>query len=109
MKKSKKKSEAGKEVVTVNGIVVAVEWDETGKAVAVAVSTDQEQELIVDQRNKKGKELKSLLRHKVEVTGRIAGTQMKRKVIVVQRYRTIEETASAHLKDEMIKFREFRV
>ncbi|RJQ51482.1 MAG: hypothetical protein C4530_20125 [Desulfobacteraceae bacterium] len=109
MKKSEKKSESGKDAIKVNGIIVAMEWDEDGKAVAVAVSTDQEQELVIDQRNKKGQELKKLLRRKVEVTGRISGTQMNRKVIVVRKYAVIEEKISSHSKDEIVKFKESRV
>jgi ribosomal protein L21 len=109
MKKSEKKSESGKDAIKVNGIIVAMEWDEDGKAVAVAVSTDQEQELVIDQRNKKGQELKKLLRRKVEVTGRISGTQMNRKVIVVRKYSVIEEKISSHSKDEIVKFKESRV
>lgn len=71
-------------VLTVRGIVIPSEWDESGKVVAAALSTYEEEEYLIDNRGK-GEELKSLIRQQVEVTG-VVIERRKRKTITVEDY-----------------------
>ncbi len=56
--------------ITIRGILVPVEWDESGSVLTTAVSTDQEDEFVIDNNNK-GAQLRVHLRAEVEVTGRV--------------------------------------
>jgi len=67
-KMGKKKAKAGNELITVTGIVIPVEWDEHGNALATTVSTPGEREYLVEQ-DSTGKELLGLVRQEIEVSG----------------------------------------
>ena len=65
MKKSKQK--VTKKIKT-KGLVIPTDWDEKGKVSAVVISTHNEETFSVEL-NQKGRELLSLIREPVKVTG----------------------------------------
>ena len=54
--------------VTIKGIVIPVDWDEKGNVVAIALSTNDEEEYQIEDKGKGG-ELKRLLREEIEING----------------------------------------
>jgi hypothetical protein len=58
----------GGEKVTIRGIVIPADWDEDGNVVAIAVSSFDEVNYLVE-KDKTGKQLSLLLQQSVEVTG----------------------------------------
>lgn len=86
----KKAGKENKEIVdkltTVRGIVIPVEWDGEGNALAVAISSPDEQEYVIEQ-DKKGKELIGLIRQEVEVSGVVRKVIKGSKTITVKSYR----------------------
>ncbi len=74
------------QLTTIKGILLPVDWDEEGNALAVAVMGMDEQEHLVEQ-NEKGKELIYLIRQEVEVSGVIQDVTGGRKIIIVKRYK----------------------
>lgn len=86
----KKAGKENKEIVDkltkVRGIVIPVEWDGEGNALAVAISSPDEQEYVIEQ-NKKGKELIGLIRRGIEVSGVVRKIIKGRKTIAVKSYR----------------------
>ena len=57
----------GDKLTTVRGIVIPVDWDKEGNAIAVAILSLDEQEYVIEQ-DKKGKELIGLIRQEIEVS-----------------------------------------
>ena len=76
---------AGNNLVTIRGIVIPADWDEKGNVVAVAVSTYDEVEYVID-RHEKGEELLPLIRKEVEVSGLVHEDESS-KTIAVKKYR----------------------
>jgi 5S rRNA maturation endonuclease (ribonuclease M5) len=75
-----------KKLTTLRGIVIPVEWDEKGMAIAVALSTHTEDEYLIDP-NYMGKELLRYIQEDVEVSGMAKENKDKKtKVITVQKY-----------------------
>jgi hypothetical protein len=75
-----------KKLTTVRGIVIPVEWDEKGMAIAVALSTHTEDEYLIDP-NYMGKELLRYVQEDVEVSGMAKENKDKKtKLITVQKY-----------------------
>ena len=73
-------------LTTVRGIVIPVEWDGEGNALAVAILSPDEQEYVIEQ-DKKGKELIGLIRQEVEVSGVVRKVIKGSKTITVKSYR----------------------
>jgi hypothetical protein len=73
-------------MITAKGIVVPAEWDENGNVVAVAVSTYDEDEYLIDIQNEKGKELMGIMRKKIRITGEIRSADKDRKIMTVIAY-----------------------
>ena len=86
----KKAGKENKEIVdkltTVRGIVIPVEWDGEGNALAVAILSPDEQEYVIEQ-DKKGKKLIGLIRQEVEVSGVVIKVIKGSKTITVKSYR----------------------
>jgi len=59
------------ELVTLKGIIVPVDWDSKGNAVAIAISTHGEQEYLICNDNK-GKKLFNFIQDLVKVRGKIS-------------------------------------
>ena len=85
-KEVKKKRGAVDKLTTVRGIVIPVDWDEEGNALAVAISSPDEQEYLIEQ-DEKGKELTGLIRQEIEVSGIVRKAIKGRKTIAVKSYR----------------------
>jgi hypothetical protein len=81
-KGGKNTRKGGSNLTKVGGIVVPIAWDESGRVTAIAISTWDEDEYVVDFTGK-GKELLSHIRDEVEVIGRTRAEQ-SRKIIVVR-------------------------
>jgi len=62
-----------------------VDWDEKGSVVALAISTPNEDEYLIDKDHFKGKELLHLIQEEVEVSGVVREDEDK-KIITVQKY-----------------------
>jgi hypothetical protein len=71
--------------ITMQGIVIPVEWDHGGKPIKVALSTFTEEEYILEDQ-KAGGRLLGLLHDELEVTGRVQ-EKGGRKIIKVERYK----------------------
>jgi len=76
----------GDSMITAEGIVVPADWDENGNVIAVAISTYEEDEYIIDSENEKGRELLRVMRQKISVTGMIKPGTNDRKMITVEDY-----------------------
>jgi len=74
--------------IVVKGVVVPTDWDEHGNVVALAISSNDEKEYMVDKKGK-GKELLGLIRKEVEVRG-VISDEDDREVIRVSRYTLVE-------------------
>jgi hypothetical protein len=82
----KKKRGTVDKLTTVRGIVIPVEWDEEGNALAAAISGSDEQEYVIEQ-DEKGKELLKFIKHGIELDGVVGKTIKGRKTITVRSYR----------------------
>ena len=87
------KRKAGNNPVTIRGIVIPADWDEKGNAVAVAVSTYDEVEYLIENHEKE-KELKAFIREEVEVSG-ILREEKNRLIIKIREYRLKPRLISA--------------
>ena len=78
---SKKKNDT----ITVHGLIIPREWDEGGNVIAIAVSTFDEDEYLIEQ-DEMGEQLISFLREEISVSGlyRVKGG---RKIMRVTDYR----------------------
>ena len=74
--------------VTIKGIVIPFDWDEKGNVVAIALSTKDEEEYLIEDKEK-GEELERYLREEVEVTG-VVSCEKDTKMIRVTNYRMHE-------------------
>ena len=81
MKKPKKKPP--KKIKT-KGLVIPTDWDEKGNVSAVIISTHDEEEYAV-KLNTKGRELLSLIREPIKVTGHLTRCEFN-KVIDIEEY-----------------------
>ena len=79
------KRKAGNNLVTIRGIVIPADWDEKGNVVAIAVSTYDEVEYLIENHEKK-KELKALIREEVEVSG-VLREEENKQIITAKEYR----------------------
>jgi hypothetical protein len=82
----KKKGKAEKEVTTVTGIVIPVEWDDHGNALATIISSPGEEEYLVEP-YAKGKELLGLVREDIEASGIVKKGTKGLKTIKIESYR----------------------
>lgn len=81
--------------ITVAGIIMPNNWDETGRANEIALYTYNEEVYTVEH-NKRMKELMQIIYQSVEIKGKIKKHADGRKSIVVDNYEPFEE----FLKDE---------
>lgn len=79
------KGKAGNNLVIIRGIIIPADWDEKGNVVAVAVSTYDEVEYLIEN-NEKGKELKAFIREEVEASG-ILKKEKNRLIMTIKEYR----------------------
>ena len=74
------------ELMTIRGIVIPVDWDEEGNALAVAILSAGEKEHFVEQ-DSEGKKLLGLMQQEVEVSGTVREMIRGHKVITVKSHR----------------------
>ena len=77
-------------LATIRGLVIPVDWDEKGNVTATAISTQLEEEYLVEQ-NAWGEALLAFLRQRVKVSGSVAVKDDGKKIITVKRYEVLEE------------------
>jgi hypothetical protein len=75
-----------KETITTVGVVIPVEWEETGRPIAFALASHEEKEYLIDLRTRMGKKLAAIEKQKIRVTGTLGRFVKKRRVISVQSY-----------------------
>jgi hypothetical protein len=78
-----------KSINDLEGIIVPVKWNEDGKPVAVALSTSQEEELLISMKSAKAKELLELLQKKVRIAGSITKSDNDQIIITIRKYQQI--------------------
>jgi hypothetical protein len=78
--------EMNNHLTTIRGLVIPVEWDEDGNIRNLAISTYDEDEYWIEM-DQRIKQLMSIVRKKVEVTGLVGETD-GRKIIIVKRIDT---------------------
>jgi len=71
-------------LITIRGLIIPVNWDERGKVTAIAASTFDEQEYLLEH-DKTIDPLFSLIRKEVEVTGYVRQEKGK-KIMTVQEF-----------------------
>jgi hypothetical protein len=81
-----RRGKAGREAVTVMGIVIPIAWDEDGNPLASTISTPGEREYLVEQ-DTMGKELLALVRQEIEVVGILGREATGGNTIQVSSYR----------------------
>ena len=79
------KGKEGTDLITIRGIIIPADWDEKGNVVAVAISTYDEVEYLIENHEKE-KELKAFIREEVEVSG-ILKEEKNRLIIKGEEYR----------------------
>lgn len=83
---------AGENLTTVRGVVIPIDWDESGNAISVAISSHDENEYHVNE-DEKGKQLLALTQEEVEVSGVVREKEDKR-LISVREYNVIKDAGS---------------
>ena len=73
---------AGTDPITIRGILIPIDWDEKGNVVAIALSTSNEEEYLVD-RDEKGESLKAFIQREVEISGTLR-EEDNRQIIAVK-------------------------
>jgi hypothetical protein len=81
------RNHTAKELFSIRGLIVPVDWDAMGRVTAVAISTFDEEEYLVSGKGK-GNELLTFLRKVVEVEG-IPSLVEDERMITVKRYRLL--------------------
>ncbi len=71
-------------LITIQGLIIPVNWDEKGRVTAIAASTFDEEEYLLDH-NTKVEPLFSLVRKEVAVTGYVR-EEMGKKIMTVQKF-----------------------
>jgi len=76
------------ERVNIKGILIPVDWDDSGNAIRAAIFTGNEEEYLVEE-NEKGKRLLALTQQMVEIKG-VVREEAGRKVITVEAFGTLK-------------------
>ena len=77
-------------VTTLRGLVLPVDWDEKGNIRSLAVSTNSEEEYLVDE-NPLADELLAFTRLRVKVRGSVREDENGKKIITVEKYEVLED------------------
>ena len=81
-----KHSTSKKSISDIEGIIVPVRWDEDGNPIAVALATSQEEELLINMKSAKARDLLKLLQKKVRIAGSITKLDNDKKMITIRSY-----------------------
>lgn len=71
------------------GLILPVDWDERGTIRSIAVSTNSEEEYLIDE-NPLADELLAFTRLRVKVRGSVREDETGRKIITVEKYEVLE-------------------
>jgi hypothetical protein len=77
----------GRKQIRIRGIVIPAGWDAEGNAIKAAIFTANEEEFLIEE-NTNSKQLLSLIRQEVEVSG-IVTEEAGQKVITVEDYQKV--------------------
>jgi hypothetical protein len=77
--------------VTIQGLIIPVDWDHDGNVTAVAISSYDEIEYLVE-KTKKAEELLGLVHMQVEAGGKLRALETKGKLITIEYYRVLSHT-----------------
>lgn len=80
------KNKIKKESITAIGVVIPVEWDDSGNPTAYAFSTYEENEYLIDMQTDLGKEIAAIEKQKISVTGTLGRMVKNRRSISITRY-----------------------
>jgi intein-encoded DNA endonuclease-like protein len=83
---------AGEKCSTIRGVIIPIDWDEKGNAVAVAISSHNEDEYYID-KDEKGGPLVAFMQEEVEVSG-IVRENGNKKIITVKEYSITKNAGS---------------
>ena len=79
--------------VTIQGLIIPVDWDHDGNVIAVAISSYDEIEYLVE-KTQKAEELLSLVHMQVEARGKLRAFETKERLITVEHYRVLSQTGT---------------
>ena len=74
------------DVITLTGIVIPSAWDELGSPKEFVLSTYEENELVIDLKNRAGRKVAQYLQRKIRVTGSIEEMHDKKKTIKIESF-----------------------
>jgi len=74
-------------VITLNGIIVPAKWDDGGNPVVLVLSTDQEEEYVLNISAKKEEKLRKLLQQSVRISGTVDSGNDRQKRLTVTRFK----------------------
>jgi hypothetical protein len=72
--------------ITAVGVVIPVEWDDSGAPRSFALSTYGEEEFVIDPQTGQGRRLMNLVHRKVRVTGTLKTVAGNRRIITIKRF-----------------------
>lgn len=78
------------ELTTLRGLILPVGWDDRGTIRSIAVSTNSEEEYLIDE-NPLADELLALTRLRVKVRGSVRADENGRKIITVEKFEVLED------------------
>ena len=82
----KKDSPSGERISDIEGIIIPVRWDDNGNPIAVALSTSQEEEFLINMKSAKGKKLLEYLQKKVRIAGSVTILDNNQKMLAIKKY-----------------------
>ena len=77
-------------LTTLRGLILPVDWDERGNIRSIAVSTNFEEEYLVEE-NPLADELLAFTRLRVKVRGFVRENENGKKIITVEKYEVLED------------------
>ena len=75
-----------KTTITTVGIVIPVEWEADGRPIAFALASYEEEEYLINLRTRMGRDLASVEKQKIRVTGTLGPTVKNRRMLSVKSY-----------------------
>ena len=80
------KQERNHSEVRITGIIIPTNWHENGTPCAWGVSAIDEKIYQIDMRNKNGRELKKMLKKKIQVAGRLVQQEPNKMTVLVRSF-----------------------
>lgn len=77
-------------LATLKGLILPVDWDDRGNIRSIAVSTNFEEEYLVEE-NPLADELLAFTRLRVKVKGSVREDENGKKIITVEKYEVLED------------------